>query len=234
MKIFDGHTHIEQGFSGYDLSDVAHKNVIFNSIESYEKHRNQVSSSDVVSLIFDVKNTDFVVQEVKKAKIAALKIISREQKLTDEDYAYLLKNLALFPDHLPVILDAFYYGDDFEYQPSLTHMIKFAKAYPQKQFIIAHSGGYEVLKYFFHLRPLKNVHYDLSFSLQYLHDTSCYLDLKKLIHYTDKTRIMFGSDYFWASAKFQWDVLQNIFQELAIPNDQQEMIAFSNAKKLFG
>jgi hypothetical protein len=233
MKIFDCHTHIEQGFDTYDLSGVSNKNVIFNSIESYQKHRQLVSSSDVVSLIIDLQQTDFVLQEVHKGHVNGLKIHSRDQRLTDGDYAYLLKNLSLFPDYLPVILDAFYYGDEIQYQPSLTKIIEFAKFYPQKKFVIAHSGGYEVLKYFFHLRPLKNIYYDLSFSLQYLSDTSCFSDLKKLIKFTDTSRVMFGTDFFWASPKLQLEVLDSIFSTINLSIQDQHKILYDNARHIF-
>lgn len=233
MKIFDCHTHIERGFNDYSLPNVANKNIVFDSIDSYRKNRHLVNSTDVVSLIIDLDQIDYVRQEVENGLVNAIVIHARDQKLNCDDYAFLLKSLALFPDQLPVLIDSFYYGEDINHQPSLEMIIEFAKKYPKKKFVIEHSGGYEVLRYFFHLRPLNNIYYDLSFSLQYLYDSSCFLDIKKLIKYTDKTKIMYGSDYFWASPSLQLEILQSIFCDLDICIDDQKLILYHNASNVF-
>ena len=119
------------------------------------------------------------------------------------------------------------------YQPSLQSIINIAQEFPDKKIIVAHSGGHKVLEYFFHLRTLENVYYDLSFSLQYLSDTSCFLDLIKLIKYTNKNKIMFGSDHHWASAKFQFDVLNGIFEKLQLNQEEKQKIVFDNSQEVF-
>jgi predicted TIM-barrel fold metal-dependent hydrolase len=234
MKIFDCHVHIETGLARYDLEQVNHRNIIFNSIESYEANRAKVPAHDSVSLIFDcLHNLDKVKNEITENKINALKIHSRIQKLEQKDYPIITEHLRNTPDNIPVIIDAFYYGDDLEHLPSLEYIIKWAKEFPDKKFIVAHCGGYEILKYLFHLRSLPNIYYDLSFSLQYLSDSSLFLDLIKLIKFTDKSKIMYGSDYHWASPKMQYDVLRDIFGRLSLPEKEREMILYYNAVNIF-
>jgi hypothetical protein len=234
MKVFDCHTHIENGFSGYTLQDVVSRNVIFNSVASYREHIRTVAGSDCTSLIFDCRNNvDFVVGEANKGKISALKIHSRIQELTTNDYPLISEKLSLTPATLPVIVDAFYYGDALEFNPSLSAIIMLAKQHSGRPFVIAHCGGYEILKYFFHLRPLHNIYYDLSFSLQYLRDSSLFTDLIKLIRYTDKKKIMWGSDYYLASPEVQLKILLDIFDDLKLGADDRERILYGNAELLF-
>jgi len=235
MKIFDCHIHIENGLQAYDLDEVVKRNVIFNIVESYNKNAASVPKGDTISLIFDYKhNLSTVMNEIKGGKVNALKIHSRQQKIKHSDYPEITTLLAKTPDSLPVIVDAFYYGDEMEYMPSLEYIVHWAKVFPKRKIIVAHSGGYELLKYFFHLRSFTNVYYDLSFSLQYLADSSVYADMVKLVKFTDKQRIMFGSDYHWASPKLQLEVLQGIFHKLALSDTEKEMILYSNAESVFG
>lgn len=234
MKIFDCHCHIEKGLGNYDLSDVAHKNIIFNSIADYEKYIAEVKKEDSVSLIFDFKkNLDYVLEKVNASNISALKIHSREQKLTEADYPALIDKLALVKKNIPIIIDAFYFDHHLQYQPSLKSIIDIAEKFPSKKIIVAHSGGHKILDYFFHLRTLNNIYYDLSFSLQYLSDSSLLQDLIKLIKFTPKDKIMFGSDYHWASAKYQLDILNKILNDLNIDQSEKEKILFHNAYELF-
>ena len=234
MKIFDGHTHVEQGRAAYDLKGVTRWNVIFNSIESYSVHRHLLKRGDSATLLFDYQKAyDVVARELKAGRVQALKIHARTQRLGKKDYPALEKRLASLRTKRPVIYDAFYYGDDLQHQPSLEHLIRLATVFPEIPFVVAHSGGYEVLKYFFHLRPLANIHYDLSFSLHYLHDTSCFQDLVKLIQFTDKSKILFGSDYPWVFPKRQLAILKGIFQKLRLAKVDQEKILYHNADRLF-
>ena len=108
-----------------------------------------------------------------------------------------------------------------------------ARQHRDRPFVIAHCGGYEILKYFFHLRPLPNIYYDLSFSLQYLRDSSLYTDLVKLIKYTDKSKVMFGSDYPLADPNLQLEILLGVFDELKLSTQEREKILFRNAESLF-
>jgi hypothetical protein len=234
MKIFDCHCHIEKGLLNYNLDNVVRKNIIFNSIEDYEKYIADVPKGDAVSLVFDFKNNlDYVLDKVNTNQIQALKIISRDQKLTESDYSTLIDKLRLVKKNIPIIVDAFYFDHHLMYQPSLQSIITIAQEFPDKKIIVAHSGGHKVLDYFFHLRNLENVYYDLSFSLQYLSDTSCFLDLIKLIKYTNKNKIMFGSDHHWASAKFQFEILNGIFDKLQLNQEEKQKILYDNSQEVF-
>lgn len=137
-------------------------------------------------------------------------------------------------ENIPIIYDAFYYGDEIQFQPNLKELVNLVKAFPNRRFIIAHAGGYEILKYYFHLRTLTNVGYDLSLSLQYLEDSSCRQDLKKLIKFTSKEKLFFGTDYPFASPSNQVQILNQIFYELGLTDKEKEGIFNNNWKKFVG
>lgn len=229
--IFDCHIHVEQGLHEYDLK-ISSGNVIFNFIDSYNKYA-PLYPQFTHSLIFDYKNNfDFVANKIAEKSIAAIKVHSRIQQITEEDYVTLIQHLKLAEVKCPVIYDAFYFGSELDFQPSLKGLVKLATELPHLNFIVAHCGGHKVLEYFFHLRELKNIFFDLSFSLQYLNDTSCRMDLIKLIRYTDKQKIFFGSDYPFANPTIQYNHLKTIFYEIKLGEMDQQKIVKDNFLQL--
>jgi hypothetical protein len=233
-SIFDCHVHIESGLDAYDLTQTKKRNIIFNEVSSYKTWSSKVPFGDSISLILSVKpeETEFVIQKARNQEIQAFKILTREQKLTFKDHTILRDILHLSPP-IPVIYDAFQYGDELDFQPSLEGLIFLAKSFPERKFIVAHAGGIEMLRYFFHLRTLPNIFYDLSFSIQYLHDSSVFKDLVKLIRFTPKHKLMFGSDFNFASPHMQYSILLSIFEEVGCSEKEQRMILHDNADLIF-
>lgn len=226
-KVFDCHLHIENGLEKYNFP-LGNANIIFNYVENYKKYKD-LYSGYYHSLIFDYQNHfEYIKQLVHEKKIRALKIHSRLQKFNESRYPEIIDKLKELNTNVPVIYDGFYYNSDLEYQPSLKGLITMAKALPDNKFIIAHSGGIHVLEYFFHLRDLGNIGFDLSFSLQYLSDTSCYVDLVKLIKYSNRQNVFFGTDYPSADPSFQIGVLRKIFDELKLTNEERDEILNKN------
>ncbi|MDQ3051281.1 MAG: amidohydrolase [Bacteroidota bacterium] len=225
--VFDCHMHVEGGIESYDLN-LAGGNIIYNSIESHKQHA--ANYSDFYhSLIFDYQHhREYIQSCINTNTIHALKIHTRLQKIPLSGYDELIQSLKDIDNRIPVIYDAFYSHGHLDYQPSLRGLIKLLDAFPERRFIIAHSGGYNILKYFFHLRGYKNVGYDLSFSLQYLSDSSCYADLIKLIKFTDKSRIFYGSDFPSASPSLQYGILNDICKKFNLSGTDMEGIFKTN------
>ena len=145
----------------------------------------------------------------------------------------MLRELIFFKPNIPIIYDAFYYGDEIKFKPALENLIQLAKAFPYLPIIVAHSGGYEMLKYFFHLRQINNIYYDLSLSLQLLWDSSVFLDLIKLVKFTDKSRILFGSDYPGAKPDLELSILRDVCNKLNLSQEQIHQIMYQNSVQLF-
>ena len=231
-RIFDAHVHADRRSRGYDL-EVCGRNQIFNTVSSYKKRR-PAPSSDAVSLIFDYRdNLDYVLGEIRSGAARALKIHSRLQGIKEGDYPALVENLRKAPPAAPIIVDAFYYGADLDVQPSLRGIIELLKAFPKRHFIIAHCGGYRLPEYFYHLREFDNFSYELSFALQYFADSSLEADLKKLIKHTDRRRILFGSDFPFASPRLQLERLEIIFKQLGLPERELDWVCHANAARRF-
>ena len=186
-----------------------------------------------ISLIFDPNHLDFVKEQIETGEISALKIHSRIQKLTKTAQLALVDTVIENDIKIPIIFDAFYYGEDIEFKPSLTALLKLCKLRPNNKIIVAHCGGYRLIQFFFHLRQVKNVYYDLSLSLQMLSDSSLRNDLKKLIRHTPSNRIMYGSDYYYTDPKLQFNILKEFFIELNISKEEQDRITYLNAFELF-
>ena len=170
---------------------------------------------------------------MNKGIIQGLKIHSRIQKIQRSDYDLICEKLKFIDEKVPVILDAWYYGSELKYNPDLEGLIQIAKSQPNRNFVIAHAGGYRIIEYFYHTRELENVHYDLSLTTQYLSDSSLYLDLKKFIKWIEKDRLLFGSDYPYASPKEQLDLINQIAGESKLTISEKESINLINATRIY-
>lgn len=233
MKIFDGHSHIGFQDSLYNLSNEG-RNIIFNDISEYQFNITSVDERNSVSLILDPhKNTDYCLNEINNSKIVAAKIHSRISKITNSDYGKINDLIQDLHNNKHIIYDAFYYGSFLEFQPSLKGLVYLIRNNFNKKFIVAHSGGHKILDYFFHLRDLENVYYCLSFTLQYLYDTSRYLDIKKLVKYVPSNRILFGSDFPYTDPEVQVKILLGIMDEIGMDETNRELIFYTNSKSLF-
>lgn len=233
MRVFDCHFHIEKGLANYDIA-VNGKNVIFNSFESYHQHKTLLKEEDSLSLIFDYRNNLAEFKQLHDAgKIDGLKIHHRIQKIKIADQAELLHHLKELNPQVPIIIDAFYFGDDLECQPSLAAILAVAKQHPAIPVIVAHSGGIETLRYFYHLKVLDNIYFDLSLSLAYLRETSVYPDLKNLLRHGNTSRIMFGTDYPFISAAQQLEVFHEMATDLNKTEEEKDKMLYQNAVRLF-
>lgn len=232
MKIFDGHTHFHQ--TGYNSFDNQLYLEIFNSLENYRDFNAIFPDSANLAIILDVEH----IQEVYKIiindkRIKAIKLHSRIQKIDDNKFLKICSELEKIPSHYPIIYDGFYYGSNIQYQPSLLHLQCLLERFPSRNFVLAHSGGHKVLDFFFHFRSYTNLYYCLSLSLQLLEDSSCFRDIVKLIKWTDKKKILFGSDLPFASSEEQLRITLEIFDLLELSAKEREDILFRNALNLY-
>lgn len=234
MKIFDCHCHIEEGLEGYDIQ-AERMNVIFNSLENYRNFENKVPEGSVITIILDLRRPQEVMELCKNdPRIRGLKIHSRIQRLTHNDYSKLNVWLNEFDSAMPVIYDAFYYGHELEYQPNLGEFIHLARNHTDRNFVVAHAGGHKTLEYLLQLRTLKNIYYDLSFSLAYLEGTSVAQDLYHLIKVTHKKRIIFGTDFPHIEVRKQFDIASKLVLLMELTPEDTDLIFYENAASVFG
>lgn len=226
-RVFDCHLHIDNGLTNYNI-EINNANIIFNYVEQYISQKDYFPDF-YKSLIFDFRNNyDFVFSEIMSERIHAIKIHSRIQHIQTNEYPEILKAIKKIGINIPIIYDAFYFGSDIDFQPSLPGLLYLAKELPNTKFIVAHAGGYKILEYFFHLRELKNIAFDLSLSLQYLSDSSAKFDLIKLIKFTSIEKIFFGSDFPFADPKYQFSILFETLINLGVSSRDIEDVFSTN------
>jgi hypothetical protein len=233
--IFDAHCHLGGGSAEYDLAVIG-KNLIFNDVPAYRQFANSGvrREVDAISLVLSMdEDYGFVRDAASRGDIDAIKIHSRVQRLDKDSWKRIPRALEGIPPALPIIIDTFYYGRDLRYQPRLEAIIDLLEQFPDRKFVIAHCGGYRILQYFFHLREFENCVYDLSFALQYMADSSLGSDLRKLISFTDKSKLLFGSDFPFASPSLQYRVLSEIFADLNFSESDGRAVLGANALRLF-
>ncbi len=234
MKIFDCHFHIDKGLGDYNILSEK-KNIIFNSVHHFQTNTHDIGNDNYISLIYDFKdNYELIHKLIDGNMIDGLKIHSRIQKIKETDYQHLFDVYESMQNcRLPVIIDAFYYGSDLEFQPNLNRIIEMVKLFPESKFIIAHSGGIKVLEYFLHMKNLKNVYFDLSFSLSYLRNSSVFKDYKVLIKYANHDNLLFGTDYPYINAEDQLKIFMEIVSELRLSDDSINRMLYKNSNLLF-
>lgn len=237
MKINDSHLHISDTLTGYDL-DVEYRNIIYNFINEYRNKADEFRNDKThQTLVFDFRseeNLKFLYNEIKRGRVQGIKIHSRIQQIEKEEYASLLEKIKNLPEDVVITYDAFYDGPDVEFQPSMGVLAKLVEVLPNHKIIIAHSGGYQMLKYFFHFRTVSNIYYDLSLSLHYLGDSSVKKDLIKLLQFVKKDRILFGTDFPFAPGIGQKDQLLKFCREAVLSDDEIHQIFYQNYKYVFG
>jgi len=232
--LFDAHVHVERGLDGYGLA-TAGKNVIFNEVASYRAHAGaRRAAGDRVTLVLDLgADREFVAGEARAGRVDALKVHSRIQRLAERDWEAVYARIGELPAELPIVVDAFYFGKELAFQPRLPAIAELLARFPERRVVVAHSGGYRVLEYFFHLREFENCYYELALSLQYLEDSSAMLDLKKLVRFTDRSRIVWGSDYPFGSPVRQLEIFLELCRGLRVGEDELHRMLFANANALF-
>lgn len=137
----------------------------------------------------------------------ALKLYPRLERYLQKDIKGILKYVSE-NDFSFIIVDAFYYGHELEYQISKELVIELAMALPNKKIIVAHSGGYKVLEYCMTMRTLTNVFYDLSY-MNYFELSSVINDFRQLIAF-NRNRVLFGTDF----PDHQLDSVLNLFDSI--------------------
>lgn len=237
MKINDAHLHISETLNSYDL-DVEYRNIIYNFIDEYKQKADEFRNERThQTLIFDFRsdeNLAFLYDEINNGRVHGIKIHSRIQQIPRDGYAEVFKKIKDLPTNIPITFDAFYDGPDLPYQPSKDALAKLIEVLPEHKIVIAHSGGYEVLKYFFHFRTVSNIYFDLSLSLHYLGDSSVKTDLIKLLRFVKKERILFGTDFPFAPAGGQKDQLLKFCKEAGLTNDEIHQVFYQNYLNVFG
>ena len=248
--IFDGHVHFN--IKGYIDIDEFINHIKINNI-----NRIMLIINNEIERKFFIKNMDRLIEKNIDVYLAILieynnfdsmkflqmmdylnipyniKIHPRISKIANLDFIKYLTILERLPEDKVIIIDSFPYGHEIEYHTGMELCIFLAKRLKNRKFVLAHSGGIEILKSILFTRNLKNIYYDLSLTVNYLFDTSVRKDIVNLIKYNRK-RVMFGSDY--PDFKFT-DAIKNtidLCEEAELNIEELNDVFYGNALNLYG
>jgi len=169
--------------------------------------------------------------------------LTEEQMIEEVDWCYEngFKGVKLHPDFQKFYIDEekaekiyravgdkfpilFHTGDDRYEFSEPERLVKMAKKYPNVNFIGAHFGGYRKWDNAQIYKGLKNIYFDTCSSLPFITAEKA----KEIIDMLGADRFFFGTDF------PMWDAVGelNRFNQIALTNEEREMILATNVKKL--
>lgn len=244
MNIFDSHVHL----------DIKNPNSVIEYINDDRLLGiNLILNSDIEKqyffhLIDEIRNSKkkillTVTQDYRKDNMDlvrklndsgfekyALKLHPRIEKYSHNDIIGIIKYIKE-NDFIYIIVDAFDYGHELQYQISKELVIELALAFPNKKVIVAHSGGYKVLEYSLTMKNLVNVFYDISY-MNYFRLSSVINDFKQFIAY-NSNRILFGTDFPSFRLNDTIELLENITNDLPDKDIIRDRILLQNYSSNF-
>lgn len=227
MKVKDAHVHIDiqdkqKIIEYFNSEEVEAINIILNSDEEKNAF---LQLSDILLITkkelkltvtddYRKETNNFMEQLKEKGFLGVgLKIHPRFEQYTLADIPGIMNNIRE-KGYPYVIVDAFYYGHELQYQIAKELILELAMQFPEKHIIAAHAGGYRVLEYMLTFRDLGNVYYDISY-MNYFKYSSVIGDYRQLIMY-NSNKVLFGTDLPY----FNMDETQTLFWKLV--NDMPE------------
>lgn len=168
--------------------------------------------------IFFESASEFILRDVP----FSIKIHPRRDKVTIEDADIIAQCIGKYQKQCnAVIVDNFFWGADNEYNIGCDLGIFLAKTFPKMRIVLAHFGGIKSLEVLMRTHELRNIYYDIAFSMNYLYRTSAWIDLGHCIRYSPN-RVMIGSDYpqFTIADAFDsyTELVRNI--DIKLPDDE--------------
>jgi predicted TIM-barrel fold metal-dependent hydrolase len=170
----------------------------------------------------DMPNPEAEVERLIALGLRGIKIHAEFLKANIDDEK-MMRLYALLEGKLPVVFHMGNYRTDYSHPARLVPVLE---RFPKLTVVAAHFGGWLL--------------FDLA--LEYLKDTSCYVDLssssrfiglkrmEELIACYGARRVLFGSDY----PMFQPEEELRIFQKLHLSERERELILYQNALRILG
>ncbi len=134
---------------------------------------------------------------VEVLKLRGLKLHPRLQRFGRGDLARVLPLVAKASAYkIPVLIDAFPYGQDLFSAAAIELIHELAVAVPGATLILAHCGGYRLFDALMAAKSNRNIYLDLSFVIPYFRGSSLIeRDLGFVIHKLGTERMIYGSDH---------------------------------------
>lgn len=244
MKIFDAHMHLrsadEKGVDEIINLLSAHKEweilLILNSYQEYKVVRDHyekfLAVKNQIRFAVILLPENFFIKE-------ALKFLGREQgyktvvkihpRLSNMKYSQMDSYIECLRelDFNTVVVDNFVYGStvaDF----TTDFINRLALEFKDKNIVMAHSGGCDLLHNLMVTKDKKNIWYEISMTCTYLYESSVRFDMIQLIKFHSK-RVIFGSDFPDWKTEQALNVVEELMAVSELNQMQKEDILYNNA-----
>lgn len=131
-----------------------------------------------------------------------------------------------------IMVHAFPWGPEIEFNVSLPLVIELAQALPQIPVLVTHGGAYESWAFRAHTGMLKNVVYDFSLTMAYYKGSDVLRPFQRYLKYSSD-RIVFGSDWPSAESAEQLAECIRLAAEMEINEAELEARLLENAQRLW-
>jgi predicted TIM-barrel fold metal-dependent hydrolase len=217
--IIDGHTHIHPRIDGFGENRNASVAALIDGLRN-----GPISKAIVLPIAPEISNEfvaeacreypdiltgfasvepllgDVAIEQFERAifdlGLRGLKLHPRRQKFGHNEFVQIIPLIKKTVDlKVPVLIDAFPYGQGFFDRREVQLVNDMAVAVPHAKIILAHAGGYQIFDALMVAKANPNVFLDISFTPLYFRGTSIERDLGFVIRKMGGERIIYGSDH---------------------------------------
>lgn len=249
MKLSDAHVHLNMNSLDpkRDLTDYLVQNEVLKVTLLLNRREDFYFFKDYISKDKTLKNSIFPVVGLNRSeefaeealnylqkigKKACIKIHPRLFCIREEDLDWYEEKLCSIRPAV-VVIDDFLYGNDTDMELVLNWCCRMAEEHPEILFVLAHSGGVNLLQHVMRTKTKKNIRYDISLTVNYLIASSVALDMQWFVKfYSD--RIMLGSDYPDFTIKDAYRNFEIIAEGVGLSEEQKQNIIYNNMVKVYG
>lgn len=213
------------------LNSIEEESIFFENYEAIKKDK----IINIIAAILDFRNKKSIeiFSMLNQIEISiAIKLHPRLTNITSGDFEDIYQAIKKIDSKI-IVVDCFTYGPQLCNHIGVELALFLAERFADKNIIIAHAGGCDLLKTMLLTRPVRNIYYDFSLSCNYLENTSVYLDMINGLKFWSN-RIMFGTDYPDIRFEESVRVMSKMCMEAGLTDAQRAGIFYDNAMMIYG
>ena len=254
--IIDGHTHVHpqpDGFGPkYDASVASLIQAIRQSpvdkavvlpiapeisnefvATACREHPDELIGFASVDPLLGKRAVEQLEEEVVRFELKGLKLHPRRQGFGYRHLPHIIPLIEQAANlNIPVLIDAFPYGQDFLRDKVLALINDLAMAVPEAAIIMAHMGGYRVFDALMIAKANRNVYLDISYTLLYYRHSSIERDIGFVIKKIGAERVVYGSDHPEMPLRQSFEESIRILEQFDLTANEMDCILGNNIASL--
>ena len=181
----------------------------------------------------EVSVTENLRDYVASGKMRGVKLHPRRQGFSIDDLQQVVKLAEQVAEyHVPILFDAFPYGETYYKIQEVRLIQEVAKAVPQAHIIMAHAGGIHVMEALMVVKGNRNVVVDVSVTPFWFAGSTVYSDLVFVLRKLGANRILHGSDSPEVSVCKAVEDTYALCDQCGFTNGDRELIMSGNIRHL--